>query len=394
LWGYANDVSLCSSTPRWLQRLIDCFRACCSEEGLIVNPTKCKVVVFGGAKAWSRKRDWTLQAPGGGHTPLAVSEYFKYLGVKLHGRKCIRAAARHRLSRMVAAQSGVSRRLKALRIPQAPCVVSGMFAAVTAVAGSYGCEVWSIHFQGGWCLLDRLCKLQSYQATVYKQSLGVPRSAASLLTFFEMGQYPMLVQWLARTLRYWNKLAELAQQGASLLRSGFLANVASGLACGRAYTWAAELHAALQFVCPEQVWTPHMLQGLPIEVKPVVGAACRALCSLLSAHTSSPAADLCPKRHACKYNSHMLRDGGEDGHAELPVPAYLHAFVPPAHKRALARLRLSKAPIQTNMQLDVAYTRRWCTRGCDVATDSEHHLLFEFPARADVRVNPKPCGLP
>jgi hypothetical protein len=29
----------------------------------------------------------------------------------------------------------------------------------------------------------RPCKLQSYQVTVYKQSLGVPRSAASLLTF-------------------------------------------------------------------------------------------------------------------------------------------------------------------------------------------------------------------
>jgi hypothetical protein len=100
------------------------------------------------------------------------------------------------------------------------------------------------------------------------------------------------VQWLARTLRYWNKLAELAQQGASLLRSGFLANVAFGLACGRAITWAAELRAALQFVCPDQVLTPHMLQGLPIEVKPVVGAARRAFCGLLRAHTSSPAADL------------------------------------------------------------------------------------------------------
>jgi hypothetical protein len=64
----------------------------------------------------------------------------------------------------------------------------------------------------------------------------------------------------------------------------------------------------------------------------------------------------------------MVLDGGEDGHAELPVPANVHAelpvpayvlaFVPLARLRALARLRLSKAPIQTNMQLDVAYTRR------------------------------------
>jgi hypothetical protein len=84
-------------------------------------------------------------------------------------------------------------------------------------------------------------------------------------------------------------------------------------------------------------------------------------------------------------NTHMVLDGGEDGHAELPVPAYVHAFGPLAHKWALACLRLSKAPIQSNVQLDVAYTRRWCTRGCDETIDTEHHQLFECPALADVR---------
>jgi hypothetical protein len=68
-----------------------------------------------------------------------------------------------------------------------------------------------------------------------------------------------------------------------------------------------------------------MLQGLPIEAKPVVGAACRAFCSLLRAHTSSPAADLCPKRHACKCNTHMVLDGGED---ELPSCLFLHTCMP------------------------------------------------------------------
>jgi hypothetical protein len=36
-----------------------------------------------------------------------------------------------------------------------------------------------------------------------------------------MGQYAMQVQWLARTLRYWNKLTDLAQQWSGLLCSGF-----------------------------------------------------------------------------------------------------------------------------------------------------------------------------
>jgi hypothetical protein len=161
--------------------------------------------------------------------------------------------------------------------------------------------------------------------------------------------------------------------------------VAFGLACGRANTWAAKLRAALQLVCPDQLWTPHMLQGLPIDVKPVVGAARRAFCGLLCAHTSSPAADLCPKRHACKYNTHMVLDGGEDGHAELPVPAYMYGFAPLAHSGPWPACGLARWPFRpTSSQLDVAYTRRWCTRGCDETIDNEHHLLFECPALADV----------
>jgi hypothetical protein len=42
---FTDDVSLCSSTPEGLQYLIDCFCVNCTESGLMVNPTKCEVVV-------------------------------------------------------------------------------------------------------------------------------------------------------------------------------------------------------------------------------------------------------------------------------------------------------------------------------------------------------------
>ena len=144
-------------------------------------------------------------------------------------------------SRMVAAQLGVNRRLKELRIPVNPSVVAGMFAAITAAAGSYGCEVWSTHLLGAWHLHADQCKLQSYQAAVYKQSLGVPRSTANLLTFFEMGRSGdgeircvrcvrcEVREIRCRCRRYWNKLAGLGQQGPSLLTNTFVANVAAGV---------------------------------------------------------------------------------------------------------------------------------------------------------------------
>jgi hypothetical protein len=105
----------------------------------------------------------------------------------------------------------------------------------------------------------------------------------------------------------------------------FLAIVAAGLAFSNANTWAAELRVALQFVCPDHVWTPDMLYGLPIETKPVVGAPLRGFCGLLRSHTSWPAADVCPKQHACKYNTHAHGAGWRQGWACLAACSCIRA---------------------------------------------------------------------
>jgi hypothetical protein len=90
--------------------------------------------------------------------------------------------------------------------------------------------------------------MHAHQASVYKRRLGLPRAAASLLALFEVGWYPLQVQWLSRTVRYWNKLARLAP-GSSLLADVFAANVAGGLEHGWGDAWVHELRAGLQFVC-------------------------------------------------------------------------------------------------------------------------------------------------
>ncbi len=140
---------------------------------------------------------------------LPRSRKFKYnLGVELHDVTGTKGSVEHRLSCMycmIAAQSAVSRRLNDMQCPKDPVLVADLFNTITAAAGSYGCEVWSTPFLAGWHL--RGCTLQRFQAAVYKQALKLPRSASNLLVFLEMGRYPMQIQWLQRTLRYWNKLA-------------------------------------------------------------------------------------------------------------------------------------------------------------------------------------------
>ncbi len=232
-------------------------------------------------------------------------------------------------------------------------------------------------------------KLQSYQyqAAVYKQCLGVPRCTPNLLVFFEMGRNPLQIQWLARTVRYCNKLAGLSPR--SLLGSTFVANVAAGLGCGGTNVWAAELRAALQFVCPDPGWPAHMLQGRPIDVAPVVAAARQAFCAELCAFTGAPGDDSCANRNFCKYATHMVQGGNTAEHDRLPTPAYVAALAPLAKKRALAQMRLSGAPIQTNLQRGagaVPYSQRLCPRGCAAAVDTEQHVLFECLATEAARV--------
>ena len=384
--GYADDIALCSSSPEGLQGLIDCFCAYCAEHGLVVNPSKCAVMVFGAANAWAGRRAWSIPAAEhGDRRPLPVVDEVTYLGLEVHGAaRSFRACADHRLGRMKATQAAIRGRLKDLRAPHDPSIVAGLFASITAAAGSYACEIWATSFLHAWHLKSDECALHALQATVYKRCLGLPRAAASLLALFEVGRYPLQVQWLSRTVRYWNKLARLAP-GSSLLADVFAANVAGGLEHGWGDTWVHELRAGLQFVCPDVAWTPHMLQGRTIDVRTVVSSAQHAFCRQLLAFTGAPGADDCVHRHFCKYATHMVLGGAGEDHDCLPRPAYIGATAPLARKQALARLRLSCAPVQTNLARGVPYSARLCTRCAVGVPDTEHHFLFDCPALSAVR---------
>ncbi len=76
----------------------------------------------------------------------------------------------------------------------------------------------------------------------------------------------------------------------------------------------------------------------------------------------------------------MVQGGIIPERDKLPTPAYVAALAPLAKNRALAQMRLSGAPIQTNLQRGagaVPYSHRLCPRGCAAAVDTEQRVLFE-----------------
>jgi hypothetical protein len=108
--------------------------------------------------------------------------------------------------------------------------------------------------------------------------------------------------------------------GPGLLRSVLMANVASGLACQRANTWTAELRATLQFACQGQEWTPHMLQGLPIEAKAARHAFYLRLTARVGTPAGSPAAGFI--LGGCLCHAGLVRAPAPGGCTQAEPPAW------------------------------------------------------------------------
>jgi hypothetical protein len=87
---------------------------------------------------------------------------------------------------------------------------------------------------------------------VYKQALKVPRNTSNQLVFFEMGRYPLQVQWLQRTISYWNKLVANKANSELLdfvLDAGLYQGLEEDHDC-----WALQLMHGLQLADPDTDW--------------------------------------------------------------------------------------------------------------------------------------------
>jgi hypothetical protein len=223
---------------------------------------------------------------------------------------------------MIAAQSSINRRLKELGAPRDPALIADLFESITAASGSYGCEIWSTPFLQDWHLRD--CTLQRYQCSVYKHALGVRRSTSNLLVLFEMGRYPMQINWLQRTIGYWNKL--VADKADSKLLTVCLAeNVWYGLQEGHA-CWTQELYEGLRFVAPERDWKAHMTQMLPIEsAKGIAQQAKTKFVESILQFDDNPTEPDCPHRQHNSYTHWMYHPSADH---VLRAPAYVGHDMP------------------------------------------------------------------
>jgi len=134
---YADDLALMSHIHAGLQKQLDVLQAFCCEHKLTMNVKKTKVVVFEARKSLCQ----TFQYEG---EAIKQLNFFKYLGVELHGTKGKQAPIQRLTMLGKKAVFALWRRCAELHIFD-PALQCQLFDALVKPVLSYGCEVWLDH---------------------------------------------------------------------------------------------------------------------------------------------------------------------------------------------------------------------------------------------------------
>ena len=190
---YADDLTIMSTTPAGLQRLLNALQLFCEQRQLSVNLAKTKVVTFGSR---AKCQAFTFN----GNEVESVQSY-KYLGFEFHATKNLSHGVSKLVSAANKAMHAMNRRCAFLHIsdPKQRCK---LFDSLVLPILSYASEVWAVDKKVGE-------SAEQLHWQFLKHVLGVRGSTATLIVLAEFGRYPLRFRWWQQILRYHNRINNL-----------------------------------------------------------------------------------------------------------------------------------------------------------------------------------------
>jgi hypothetical protein len=187
---YEDDLALMSHIPAGLQKQLDVLQTFCCERQLIVNVKKTKVVVFETRKSVCQAFQYEGEV-------IKQLNFFKYLGVELHGTKGMQAAIQWLVMSGKKAIFALWHRCAELRIFD-PALQCQLFDAQVKPVLSYGCEVCSDHMA---------CEqLKVVHRVFLKSLLGVSTTTSNYVVLAEFGRFPLEIFWWQQTMRFLSRV--------------------------------------------------------------------------------------------------------------------------------------------------------------------------------------------
>ena len=195
LW--ADDLVLMADTAEGLQKQLDGLFKFCSQFQMIVNELKTKVMIFG-------KKNGEDHFKFNGKT-LEIVDKYKYLGcifneTSTSAGNIMKTMPEYLSDKGMKASFATMKKYSSLGrlMPQ---VALHLFDTCVLPILMYGCEIWSGSTESK--------PIERQQLKYLKLMLGVKSSTCNLAIYGETGRFPIYINQIYRTIKYWLRLERL-----------------------------------------------------------------------------------------------------------------------------------------------------------------------------------------
>ncbi|KAJ9507667.1 hypothetical protein QJQ45_019158 [Haematococcus lacustris] len=370
---YADDLTLVSTSPHGLQRLVCQLQGFADRKHLTVNVGKSKVMVFNG------NSQTAAPSIGYKHEILPVVREFKYLGMHFNPSATPAFAATHMRAGMFLAMRQACKRAREYGVLHDPYALCHLIRAFVLPLGLYGSQVWGTAFLGHGVQLSN--PVQTRMLSFLRFAARVRSSVSGLMVLHELGQLPLQLYWLRAACKFWNT-AKLSHS--DLLMRVIKADVELGRSCQA--SWSAQFQlAARELMGGEFTLSPDMVLGTKaMEVKWLERWGRRWV-----GFEGDPRLPETVHRERCSYVA-WFKHGDGIGINHM-APHLLNRQLSTEVRTSLTRFRLGNSGLGVEKARfeGVTFIDRTCTRCTEGVVDDAMHFIFECTATSSIREQPE-----
>lgn len=194
LW--ADDLILLSETSDGLQAQLNGLEKFCSNNQMIINETKTKIMIYGRGE----KVDFKLNGK-----VLDITTKYKYLG-NIFNTTCningnpMRETIKYLNDNSIKAVYGLYSKTQPLS-PLPPKINFTLFDSLVKPVAMYGSDIWGVYK-----IAEDLDKIQ---LRFIKSALGVKTSTATVMVYGETGRFPLTIETKINAVKYYVRLREM-----------------------------------------------------------------------------------------------------------------------------------------------------------------------------------------
>ena len=196
---YADDLVLLSESANGLQQSLNRLNDYCNTWRLTINTSKTKVLIFNKGGRRILKNIFNC-----GDNILEITQKYCYLGIEF----CASGVFTYAINKLRNQANKAMFKLRQFPINNKIKLAAKLFRSLIYPVISYGSKVWSIYFLKGLNVKNfaQICDRalpEDIHNKFCKYLLGVHRKATNAAVKAELGSFPILIDMLCGTVKYW-----------------------------------------------------------------------------------------------------------------------------------------------------------------------------------------------